>query len=33
MSGLVWSRILGFPIERPKSLSTDMIRKMFATTK
>ncbi len=33
MSGLVWSRILGFPIERPKSLSTDMIKKMFATTK
>jgi citrate synthase len=31
MSGLVWARILGFPIERPKSLSTDMIRKMFET--
>ncbi len=29
MSGLIWARILGLPIERPKSLSTPMIKKMF----
>jgi citrate synthase len=29
MSGLIWDRILGLPIERPKSLSTQIIKKMF----
>jgi len=29
MAGLVWSRIYGLPIERPKSLSTQSIIKMF----
>ncbi|KAI8811601.1 citrate synthase-like protein [Cladochytrium replicatum] len=30
MAGLIWDRILGLPIERPKSLTTDAIKKMFA---
>ena len=29
MSGLIWDRALGFPLERPKSLSTQSIIKMF----
>jgi len=29
LSGLIWDRALGLPIERPKSLSTDGIIKMF----
>jgi len=29
MSGLIWDRALGLPLERPKSLSTDSIIKMF----
>jgi citrate synthase len=29
MAGLVWDRALGFPLERPKSLSTKSILKMF----
>jgi citrate synthase len=29
LSGLIWDRALGLPLERPKSLSTDGIRKMF----
>ncbi|KAI9329375.1 citrate synthase-like protein [Zopfochytrium polystomum] len=29
MSGLVWARALGFPIERPKSYSTQAIKAMF----
>ncbi|KAH6569675.1 hypothetical protein BASA50_002129 [Batrachochytrium salamandrivorans] len=28
-SGIIWDRIHGFPLERPKSLSTESIRKMF----
>lgn len=31
LSGLVWDRALGFPLERPKSLTTDALIKMFAT--
>nr|CAD7439940.1 unnamed protein product [Timema bartmani] len=30
MSGLVWARALGMPIERPKSLSTDHLIKLLA---
>lgn len=30
VSQLVWSRILGFPIERPKSLTLDFIEKKFS---
>ncbi|OMH84782.1 Citrate synthase, mitochondrial [Zancudomyces culisetae] len=30
LSQLVWDRALGFPIERPKSLTVDAIRKMFS---
>ncbi|XP_063231750.1 probable citrate synthase 2, mitochondrial [Bacillus rossius redtenbacheri] len=30
MAGLVWDRALGFPIERPKSLSTDLLMKQVA---
>ncbi len=33
MAGLIWARALGFPIERPKSLSTEGIIKMFADKK
>ncbi|KAG9306295.1 hypothetical protein G9A89_018178 [Geosiphon pyriformis] len=29
LSQLIWDRALGFPIERPKSYSTDTIKKMF----
>jgi citrate synthase len=29
MSGLIWDRALGMPLERPKSLSTESIIKMF----
>ena len=29
LSGLIWDRALGFPIERPKSYSTEGIIKMF----
>jgi citrate synthase len=29
LSGLIWDRALGFPLERPKSLSTASIKKMF----
>lgn len=32
-SGLIWDRILGLPLERPKSLSTAGIRKMFEAKK
>ncbi|KAI8925779.1 citrate synthase-like protein [Entophlyctis helioformis] len=28
-SGIIWDRILGLPIERPKSLSTEALKKMF----
>jgi citrate synthase len=27
LSSLIWSRALGFPIERPKSMSTDLLKK------
>jgi citrate synthase len=30
LAQLVWDRALGMPIERPKSLTTDTIKKMFA---
>lgn len=30
LSGLIWDRALGFPIERPKSLTTEAIKKMFS---
>jgi citrate synthase len=33
MSGLIWDRALGLPIERPKSYSTDALEKMFAGKK
>ncbi|CAG8642330.1 1748_t:CDS:2, partial [Paraglomus brasilianum] len=29
MPQLIWDRALGFPIERPKSYSTEMIKNMF----
>ena len=29
LSGLLWDRALGFPLERPKSLTTGAIRQMF----
>ncbi|CAI2181122.1 9549_t:CDS:2, partial [Funneliformis geosporum] len=29
LSQIIWDRALGFPIERPKSYSTEMIKKMF----
>ncbi|KAJ3348357.1 citrate (Si)-synthase [Entophlyctis luteolus] len=32
-AGLIWARALGFPIERPKSYSTDHLIKMFANKK
>ncbi len=32
LSGLLWDRIHGLPIERPKSLTSDAIDKMFAPT-
>jgi len=32
LAGLIWDRALGFPLERPKSLSTDAIKKMFHKT-
>lgn len=32
LSGLIWDRALGFPLERPKSLTTDALRKMFANS-
>jgi citrate synthase len=31
LSQLVWDRALGFPLERPKSLTSDWIKKKFAT--
>ncbi|TPX44234.1 hypothetical protein SeMB42_g02625 [Synchytrium endobioticum] len=33
MTGLIWDRALGLPIERPKSLTTSEIMKMFAGKK
>ncbi|CAG8561350.1 937_t:CDS:2 [Diversispora eburnea] len=33
LAQLIWDRALGFPIERPKSYSTKMIRKMFEEKK
>lgn len=33
MTGLIWDRALGLPIERPKSLTTAEIKKMFAVKK
>jgi citrate synthase len=33
LSGLIWNRALGFPIERPKSLTTNAIIKMFQEKK
>lgn len=33
LSGLIWDRALGMPIERPKSLTTEAIKKMFAENK
>jgi citrate synthase len=29
LSQLIWSRALGLPLERPKSYSTNAIKKMF----
>lgn len=29
LSQLIWSRALGFPIERPKSVTVDWIKKTF----
>lgn len=28
LSQLIWARALGFPLERPKSLSTDLMKKL-----
>ena len=33
LSQLVWDRALGMPLERPKSLSTEMVQKMFSEQK
>lgn len=33
LSSLVWDRALGFPIERPKSLSTDHLMKLVKGAK
>ncbi|CAG8441092.1 3849_t:CDS:2 [Acaulospora morrowiae] len=33
LAQLIWDRALGFPIERPKSYPTEMIRKMFEEQK
>ncbi|KAJ1912574.1 citrate (Si)-synthase [Tieghemiomyces parasiticus] len=33
LSQLIWDRALGMPLERPKSLSTEAIKKMFANKK
>ena len=33
LSQLLWDRALMFPLERPKSLTTDSIKKMFVTSK
>lgn len=30
LSQLIWDRALGMPLERPKSYSTEAIKKMFA---
>jgi citrate synthase len=30
LSSLCWDRVLGFPLERPKSVTTDYIKKMVA---
>jgi citrate synthase len=30
LSQQVWSRALGFPIERPKSVTTDWVKKHFS---
>lgn len=32
LSGLIWDRALGFPIERPKSLTSEAIQNMFKST-
>lgn len=31
LSSLVWDRALGLPIERPKSFTTEALKKMVAT--
>lgn len=33
LASLIWSRALGFPIERPKSFSTDLLQKMVQQKK
>lgn len=33
LSQMIWSRALGFPLERPKSLSTDGLMEMVAKQK
>jgi len=33
LASLIWSRALGFPIERPKSYSTELLQKMVAAKK
>lgn len=33
LSGLIWDRALGLPIERPKSLTTEAIKALFKTKK
>jgi citrate synthase len=32
-ANIIWDRALGYPIERPKSLTTDMIEAMVAKKK
>ena len=28
LASLIWSRALGFPLERPKSMSTELLQKL-----
>jgi citrate synthase len=31
LSNIVWDRALGYPLERPKSVTTDMLEKIVET--
>jgi citrate synthase len=33
LSNIVWDRALGYSLERPKSITTDMLEKMVETKK
>lgn len=33
LSNIIWDRALGYPLERPKSVTTDMLEKMVGSTK